>query len=172
MVIKGEITNLRSIRKSDLNYIQKWINDLEVQFYAQEEYPFFYDPWFIKYMYNDGIKGKRLIFMIEDKDGDVIGELWLFPMDYIKKTTELVITIGKKELRGIGYGKDAINTAKKFCFNHLRFNSIYLKVFSFNIRAIRCYKSCGFKIVGIIRDRVIRNGMKYDEFVMELKKEE
>lgn len=170
MVIRGSLTNLRPIKRSDLKYIQSWINDPEVQYYAQEEYPFYYSPWMVKYIYRDGINGRRMIFMIEDKNGNVIGELWLYPIDFKRKVAELVITIGKKELRGIGYGRDVINTAKKYCFGELGLESIYLKVFSFNSRAINCYKSCGFKAIGRIPQKVVRYGIKYDEIVMEVTK--
>lgn len=168
MLIQGDLTNLRPIRRSDLKYIQSWINDPEVQYYAQEEYPFYFSPWLIKYIYYDGIHGQKKIFMIEDKKGNIIGELWLYPIDYIKKAAELVITIGRKEFRGSGYGKDVINTVKKYCFEDLMLDSICLKVFSFNTRAIRCYKSCGFRMIGRIPKKVVRFGMKYDELVMEV----
>lgn len=171
MFIQGSMTNLRPIRKGDLKYIQSWINDPEVQYFAQEEYPYYFNQWLIRYIYNDGINGKRMIFIIEDKKGNVIGELWLYPIDYVKKVAELVITIGRKELRGKGYGKDVINTIKRYCFEELKLDSIYLKVFSFNTRAIRCYKACGFNTIGRIPHKVVRNGMKYDELVMETLKE-
>lgn len=170
MLIQGSLTNLRPIRKGDLKYIESWINDPEVQYYAQEEYPFYFNSWLVRYIYNEGIKGNRLIFMIEDKEGNVIGELWLYPIDYNKKVSELVITIGRKNLRGKGYGKDVIDAVKKYCFEQLGINSIFLKVFSFNTRAINCYKSCGFKVIGRVPKKIIRYGMRYDELVMELRK--
>lgn len=170
MVLEGRLTLLRPIRKSDLKHIESWINDMEVQYYAQEEYPFYFEPWLVKHMYGDGIKGKKQIYIIEDKFKNVIGELWLYPIDYVKRTAELIITIGKRELRGRGYGKDAINTIKKYCFENLKLESIYLKVFSFNSRAINCYKACGFKIIGKIPGKVVRYGTRFDEYIMEVKR--
>lgn len=170
MRLEGNLTTLRPITKSDLKYIQTWINDVEVQYFAQEEFPFYYEPWLVKYMYGDGIKGKRMIFMIEDKKKNVIGELWLFPIDYKRKTAELVITIGSREHRGRGYGRDVIKNIMKYCFEELGLESIYLKVFSFNTRAIKCYKACGFKVVGRIPAKVVRYGVHYDEYIMEVRK--
>lgn len=170
-MLEGKLVNLRLIRKSDLNHIQRWINDPEVQYYSQEEYPFYFDSLLIKKIYSEGIRGRRYILIMEDKAGNVIGELWLYPMDMIKKITELVIIVGRGDLRGKGYGKDAINTVKKFCFENLKLESIYLKVFSFNTRAINCYLACGFNIIGKSPRKVKRNGVEYDELVMELRKE-
>lgn len=171
-MLEGKLTCIRPIRKSDLQYIQSWINDPEVQYYAQEEFPMYFEPWMVKYMYSDGIKGNRMIFMIEDKAGSVIGEVWLFPIDFKRKNAELVITIGRQELRGRGYGKDVINTIKTYCFNILKLESIYLKVFSFNTRAINCYKACGFKLIGKIPNKVTRYSVQYDEYIMEVRSAE
>jgi len=169
-MLEGRIVNLRLIKKSDLKYIQSWINDLEVQYYSQEEYPLYFNSFVIKRIYDEGLKGKRYIFIIEDKSGRVIGELWLYPIDLNKKITELVIVIGRKDYRSKGCGRDAINTIKEFCFNGLKLEVIYLKVFSFNMRAINCYKYCGFKIIGTSPKKVSRFGVEYDELIMEVKR--
>ena len=169
-MLEGKYVNMRPIMKSDLKYIKEWINDLEVQYYSQEKYPSYFDSWTIKNIYSDGIRGYKPIFIIEDKSGDVIGELWLDSLDMIRGSAELVIVIGKSLYRGIGYGKDAINTIKGYCFNVLGLESLYLKVFSFNLRGINCYKACGFKVKGRGPGRVIRYGAEYDELVMEVRR--
>jgi RimJ/RimL family protein N-acetyltransferase len=166
-MIEGNITNLRDIRKSDLKYIEGWINDSEIQYYSQEEYPVYYNKQLINILYRDAVSGKIKVFIIEDKLQNIIGELWIYPIDYLRKYAEFEIVIGRKDMQNKGYGKDAINTAKKYCFEELELNKIYLKVFSFNVRAIRCYKSCGFKITGKIGEMVERYGILHDEYIME-----
>lgn len=170
MYIEGQQTILRQITFNDLKHIQGWINDLEVQYYAQEEFPLYFNYYDIKKIYQDGINGKKIIFIIEDKNNIPIGELWLFPIDIPKKVCELIITIGSKDYRSKGYGMDAILSAKKICFEILKLNKIYLKVFSFNIRAIKCYKKCGFKVIGNLKRKVSRYGVKYNIILMELSK--
>lgn len=168
-MLEGKLVNLRLIRKDDLQYIQKWINDLEVQYYSQEKYPVYFNQALVKRIYSEGINGKRYIFIMEDKSGQVVGELWLYPIDFTKKIAELVIIIGRKDVRGKGYGRDAINTIKEYAFKNIGLKSIYLKVFSFNTRAIKCYKACGFAVIGRNSKKVTRFGIKYDELIMELK---
>lgn len=170
-MLEGKVVNLRPIKKEDLKYIQIWINDLEVQYYSQENYPVYFNPAVVKYIYDDGIKGKRYIFIMEDKSGEVVGEIWLYPIDFSRKIAELVIIIGKKDVRGKGYGRDAINIIKEYAFKNIGLNSIYLKVFSFNTRAIKCYMACGFTVVERNNRKVIRFGVKYDELIMQLKKD-
>jgi RimJ/RimL family protein N-acetyltransferase len=168
-MLSGKLVNLRPIRRSDLKFISSWINDADVQYYSQEEYPCYFSPWVIKCIYSEGIKGKKYIFIIEDKAGNIIGEIWLDPIYLYNGSAELAIIIGRKEYRGRGYGKDVIDTVKKYCFKELNLNSILLKVFAFNIRAINCYKACGFKIIGRCKKNVTRNGAVYDELIMEVK---
>ena len=43
---------------------------------------------------------------------------------------------------------------------------------SFNERALKCYKKCGFKEVGRIRQSKYINGRYYDSIVMDILKEE
>lgn len=169
-MIEGKLVKMRLIKKDDLKYIREWINDPEVQYYSQESYPSYYTTWHIKKIYEQGIKGKMYIFIIEEKNGRVIGEVWLYPIDTVRKIAELVIVIGRKDLRGKGYGKDVINAIKDFGFNRLNLESIYLKVFSFNLRGINCYKACGFQTIGRIPNKVVRDGVSYDELVMEVRK--
>lgn len=168
MILKGNLVTLRPITKDDLKYVYHWINDPEVQYYSQEEYPFYFSNWAVRCIYKDATKGKMIIFIIENEMKEPIGEIWVHPIDFIRKTAELVIIIGKRENRGRGYGKDTINTIKEFCSKNLRLDSLYLKVFIFNKQAINCYKSCGFKVAGKIPCKVARYGILYDELVMEV----
>lgn len=165
-MLEGNLTRLRLIEKDDLKYIREWINDPEVQYYSQEQYPSFFDYWMVKAIYSDGIKRKIYIFIIEDKQKNIIGELWINALDRKRRTAELIIVIGRREFRSRGYGRDAIETIKKFCFDELSLKSIYLKVFEFNTRAINCYKACGFKIIGKGNRKVIRAGIEYNELIM------
>lgn len=52
------------------------------------------------------------------------------------------IVISKKRL---GYGKDAVKLIKKFCFNVLGANKIWLDVYDDNEIAIQIYESEGFR---------------------------
>jgi RimJ/RimL family protein N-acetyltransferase len=47
-------------------------------------------------------------------------------------------------------------------------NSIFLRVHSFNERAIRCYKKCGFKEIGIRREAYILGGKNYNQVYMDI----
>jgi len=67
-----------------------------------------------------------------------------------------------------GLGTEAVRILIEFAFGELNVNKIKLQVFSFNKRAIRSYEKNGFKIEGVLREEVYRNGQYYDEIVMGL----
>ena len=82
------------------------------------------------------------------------------------------IFIGDEQYRGRGIGKEAIHLILDYGFNYLNLNSIQLSVFAFNERAIACYKKCGFKEVGRLREAYYLNGKYYDKILMDILKSE
>ena len=50
----------------------------------------------------------------------------------------------------------------------MNINKIKLNVFSFNERAKKCYERCGFKVEGVLKQELFRNGKYYDEYVMAM----
>jgi len=58
----------------------------------------------------------------------------------------------------------------KFIFEEMNINKIALSVYSFNERAIKCYKKCGFTQEGVLREELFREGRYHDEILMSLMK--
>jgi len=60
----------------------------------------------------------------------------------------------------------------KYAFDDLNLNRIGTWVFDFNKGAIKCFKRCGMKVEGIMRDGVYRNGKYHDVYFMGVLKSE
>lgn len=71
-----------------------------------------------------------------------------------------------------GYGSDALKVLNKFIFEEVNMNKIKLSAFSFNHRAIACYKKVGFQEEGRLKKEIYRNGKYHDEIVMAIFKED
>jgi RimJ/RimL family protein N-acetyltransferase len=84
----------------------------------------------------------------------------------------LGIAIGVKTYWGKGYGQEAIRLLLDYGFNLLNLNSVMLGTFSFNERAIHCYRQVGFKEIGRRRQARIIAGKKYDAVLMDILAEE
>lgn len=54
----------------------------------------------------------------------------------------------------------------------MNMHRVYLHVYDFNERAIRCYEKCGFKKEGLIREAVYKHGRYVNEYIMGILEEE
>lgn len=102
----------------------------------------------------------------------LIGLCVLFAIDKVDRKAMFGITIGEKSYWDKGYGQEATKLILDFGFNLLNLNNIMLGVFSYNQRAINCYKKVGFKEIGRRRQARIISGKKYDMVLMDILAEE
>ena len=79
--------------------------------------------------------------------------------------------IGDKDYWGKGYGTDTMKTLITFIFNNMNINKIRLSTFSFNERAIKSYKKCGFTVEGVLKNEIFKDGKYYDEIIMSIFKD-
>lgn len=112
-------------------------------------------------------KEDAFLFAVETLEGELIGSLALFDINWHHRFARFGISIGKP-YQGKGYGTDAIRILAGFVFQEMNLNKIKLTVFAFNHRAIRAYKKCGFQVEGVLREELFRNGRYHDVLVMGL----
>jgi len=80
--------------------------------------------------------------------------------------------IGEKEYWGRGYGTDTMITFLDYLFNELGLHRVYLRVQSYNTRALKCYEKCGFIQEGVLRHHCFTRGKHYDELLMGILRDE
>jgi RimJ/RimL family protein N-acetyltransferase len=98
----------------------------------------------------------------------LIGTCALSQLDSDNGSALYHITIGEKDTWGCGYGTEATRLMLDHAFGTLNLHRIGLSVFSFNERAIRSYRSCGFVIEGRAREAIWRDGQWWDEVSMSI----
>ena len=106
-------------------------------------------------------------FNIVDKDDNLIGNCDI-KQQGISRTYELGILIGEERSRGKGYGTEVISMLLKFCFEELNAHHVFLKLNASNERAFKCYKKCGFKEVGRLREQIYSEGKFFDMIYMDI----
>lgn len=171
MELKGKRIKIRPIEKEDLPIVIKWWNDSEVMYYADdnpmphktlnqliEEYEKEKNEW-AKYMER---------FVIETKDGKLIGDILYHSYRSDIKSAIFGIFIGEKDCWGKGYGTEATRLFLKYLFENKGLHKVWLTVSDFNQRAIRCFEKCGFRRDGILRDQAIINGKFINHIVMSI----
>lgn len=56
------------------------------------------------------------------------------------------------DLRGHGLGQEIIRLVRAWAFDVLRVHRVQLEVLATNLRAVNCYRACGFRQEGTRRD--------------------
>ena len=171
----GQLVKLRAYKEEDIEKATVYINDEEVKKLMDSTIPFPMTKW----QEEEWIRSRKANtdftydFAIEDlKTGKYIGGCSINECDVKNITCVVGIMIGDKEYWGKGYGSDALKVLIKFIFEEVNMNKIKLNVFSFNNRAIACYKKVGFKEEGILKKEIYRNGTYYDEIIMAMFKDD
>ena len=158
--------SIRPITENDTNKIIEWRNKPSVKQYFIYREPFTRESH-LNWFHNRVQRGKVAQFMIM-ADDDPIGSVYLRDIDDKNKKCEFGIFIGEESNCGRGFGKIASKLVINYAFNQLKLNRVFLRVFSNNIRAIKCYEKIGFKHEGLFREDVIIDGIPYDLIFMSI----
>jgi RimJ/RimL family protein N-acetyltransferase len=173
--IVGDKVILRDYRKEDLPYMRKWVNDNEITRYLSNIFLYPHTLNQTEDFLNSILEGKSdyKAFVIAHKETeDYIGQIDLIKIDWINRVATLGIVIGNSDNLSRGYGTEAIKLMEDFVFNTLNLHKLDLEVAAFNERAIACYKKCGFKEEGRIRENRFIDGKYTDTLFMGILKKE
>ncbi len=165
---------LSKIEKNDMQYIYEWFSDIEFLKYYDYMPPIPQKKEEVDITFNDYEKNEEsCVFAIRLNDTNQIIGIAGFD-DIIKenKVATLFIGIGNKDVRGNGYGKEALNILLEYGFNELDFYRIQLNVLEFNSAAISLYEKAGFIKEGVYREFVVRNNKRYDLLLYGILKSE
>lgn len=170
-MIRGKKTRLRAVEREDIPLFLRWFNDPEVRQYLSMYMPLSVDEeerWFERQLERQDAR----VFAIETVEGVHIGNIGLHDLDWKNRNAQLGVVIGEKAYWGLGYGSDAIRTLLRFAFDEMNLHRVHLRVFDFNERAIRCYRRCGFREEGCLRQGLYRGGAYHDVLLMGILREE
>lgn len=85
------------------------------------------------------------IFMVFN-DETPIGTMELSDIDPLAKTGRICRVLFSEEARGKGYGEAALRLLIRHALENWGLRSFSLRVFCYNIPAIRCYEKLGFRV--------------------------
>jgi RimJ/RimL family protein N-acetyltransferase len=174
-VLAGRAALLRPLRASDHATSVRWRNDAKIRdnilgyrFPITEEM----EAHWVDAVLNDQSR-TRVVLAIEDKeDGVFVGFVYLNNIDWFARNAEFGILIGERSRQGRGLAKDALALVAGYAFTTLNLNRLYLRVVSFNKRALRLYRSFGFVVEGVQRKHAFVRGRYYDVALMGLLRRE
>lgn len=153
----------------EIEKFTEWMNDFQVTDYVGRSSDIFTLELEKEWLEKASIsQSKKLFNIIDLKTDKLIGTIGLENINSVQRAAKLGIFIGDKEFRDNGYGTESIKLLLEYGFKYLNLHSIRLSLISINERAHKCYLKCGFKDVGINRDRFFVNGKYYDMINMDI----
>lgn len=164
MNIVGKRILLRELRKEDMSLLNQLINDYDIcQNVVGWSKPVTMEEqinWF-KNLEND--KNIRYAICDKKKQDIIIGTIVISKIDWKNRSCSVDIKISKNKQKK-GYGKSAINLVINYVFKELNLNRIAVNILESNVGSRRVFEACGFKIEGIQKQAIYKNG-KYNTLI-------
>ena len=173
MNIKGKKVILRAIEVKDLELLQKWSNNPEINYML--------GGWHFPSSNQDQVKWYNSLsanslnqrFAIDTEDLGLIGMANLVDVNWKDRNAFHGMLLGDKDMRGKGYGVDTIMAISKYAFEELGLMRMNSTMISYNEASIGVYtKKCGWKIEGIKKNSYFRKNQWWDEVVVGITRED
>lgn len=166
MNLVGKKVILRAIEETDIELLRQALNDPEMEKvvvgWALPISKKHQMDWF----QNEKNSLNNIRFIISRKeDNKALGMISLNEIDYKNGTAVYGIKIFYINNRKQGFAYDALMVLLKYAFFELRLNRIQSDFLSYNIDSIKLAEKCGFKMEGIKRGAVYKNG-KFNDVVI------
>jgi RimJ/RimL family protein N-acetyltransferase len=173
MKILGKKVTLRAIEEEDLPTLHKWANDPQTQdIIGNIHHPSsfeFHKNWF-KNIQEDNL---NLRFAIETEDIGLIGISSIIQIDWRNNHAWHGIMLGDKDLRGKGYGSDAVMATMRYAFDELHLERLDGSMIEYNKVSISFYcDKLGWKREGVRRNYYYRKGRYWDQVIVGITKED
>lgn len=173
--IPGERIVLREYRREDLPHMRAWTNDAEITEQLSDIFLFAHTLEMTESFLSSMLQGTGEMkgFVIADAATlDYIGQIDLHHLDWKNRSATVGMVIGRKELLGQGYGREAMRLMQRFVFHSLNMHRLELTVYEYNERAMRSYAACGFVEEGRLRGKQFRRGRYWDVVCMSMLQDE
>ena len=167
MNIIGKKITLRAIESEDLDILHKWANDPSTQdiignihFPSSREYQ---TTWY-KNLQTDHLNQR---FAIETEDMGIIGISSIMSIDWRNNHAWHGIVLGDKDIRGKGYGIDAVMATMRYAFDEMHLERLDGSIIEYNTPSSSFYcDKLGWKVEGVRRNYYYRKGRYWDQIVV------
>jgi RimJ/RimL family protein N-acetyltransferase len=111
----------------------------------------------------------RLMYTaVDSQTQEHIGHIELTRIDQANRKASIAYVLVDPTKRGHGYGKEMMESILTECFLQIKMSTVDLFVFESNMVAITLYQKMGFETVGLIKDRIQRDGKFVPLYLMEI----
>lgn len=173
MNILGKKIVLRAIEKSDIPLLHKWANDPKTQdMIGHIHFPSsmdFHLSWFDKLKDDD----RNHRFAIEAPEIGIIGISSIINLDWRNNHAWHGIVLGDADLRGKGYGIDAVMATMRYAFDELNLKRLDGSIIEYNTTSYSFYcKKLGWSEEGRRKNYYFRKGRYWDQIIVGIQRED
>lgn len=170
-MISGHRTCLRALERDDLETLYSWWNDPGLwrligspsRIASSDELEAWLEGELDKTSPQEG-----RTFAIDDETDQLIGTAWYGAYEATDRQATVGLYLGESDVRGKGYGTDALATLCGYLFDELGLHKARLYVACENLAALAVYRKLGFVEEGRLRDHRFYGGSFHDFVVMGL----
>lgn len=163
MNIYGERVLLRAIEREDNALLLRLINDPDTErMLGGSSYPVScqaQENW--TEQQKNAANTLRCIIALREQPETGLGTVILSDIDQKNGTAQIHLKLDEPA-RGKGYGTDAVNALTAYAFDELRLQCLYADIVAYNLASEAMFKKCGYRLEGILRSRVFKNGSYVD----------
>jgi len=171
MNIIGNNIMLRAIEEDDLEILHQWANDPptqdiigDIHFPSSME---FHKDWFRK-LQSDTLNQR---FAITVKEQGIIGISSIVQIDWKNNHAWHGVMLGDKDIRGKGYGFDAVMATMRYSFDELHLERLDGSMIEYNTGSVAFYcDKLGWKKEGVRRNYYFRKGRYWDQIAVGITK--
>lgn len=167
--MKDKHVYLRALEPNDYERSILWRKDEELwgllggpMYFVSKEYE---KEW----VWNKIHATDQIILAICEKGSDrYIGNAYLTDLDWINRSCQVHIMIGERSAWNKGYGKETLMLLMEFAFMERGFHRLEAYVLESNIGSRRLFEKCGYKLEGILRERIYKGGVFHNQYVFSI----
>lgn len=145
MRLQGPRVTIRTMQRADLDAMMRW-RPFADPLYQPFDLPRRKRTEHINWFEWRNKEPSRRLYTVENEDRRIIGSLTLREI-VGRRSARLGITIGA-DFVSQGYGTEALHLFLDYFFGEMGFERMDLDVAATNLRAVRTYRSLGFRPVG------------------------
>lgn len=170
ITLKGENIYLRALEPEDLEFIHAIENDESIWEISNTQTPYskFLIKQYLEQSHKDIFEVKQLRLMISNYEEASLGLIDIFDFDFKNSRAGIGILLKELDNRGRGYGSEALNLLKNYCFTHLGLHQLYCNISEDNQASIKLFTNLGFKQIGLKKEWNCINGSFKDEYLYQL----
>lgn len=156
---------LRELEREDVPEVNGWRRERDLVSFLGAPYryigPEVDGDWFDAYLSHRATTVRCAV--VDSKDpGAILGLVTLANIDWVHRSTELHVMVGRREDRGRGIGTFAVREMLSHAFLDLGLHRVELDALADNSRAIHVYERAGFVREGVRREAVFKGGRWID----------